>query len=115
MDPNDKVKILLKEYDTLRAEILQRIGHRFAFLGLTGALGIYAFFAAKELTIYQTAVLTISALALFGVWFQLGNLIARCSKRIAEIEKAVNSIVGEDLLKWEHEKRGSKVFHKVHR
>jgi hypothetical protein len=115
MNEKDKVQILLKEYDSLRAEILQRIGHRFAFLGLFGAVGAYAFFAAKNLSAHQTAVLTISAIALFGVWWRLGNLIARCSKRLAEIEKAINSLAGEPLLRWEHERLGSKIFHKAHK
>jgi len=115
MDEKDKVQILLKEYDSLRTEILQRIGHRFAFLSFIGALGAYAFFASRDLSVYQTVVLIISVLALFGVWWQLGNLIARCSKRIAAIEKAINSFAGEPLLRWEHEKLGSKAFHMIHK
>ena len=115
MDEKDKVQILLKEYDSLRAEILQRIGHRFSFLGLTGAVGGYAFFVAKNLSTYQTVVLMIGTIALLGVWWQLGNLIARCSHRIAEIEKTVNSFAGEPLLTWEHQKLGSGTFHVMHK
>lgn len=115
MDEKDKVQVLLKEYDALRAEIMQRISHRFAFLGLFGGVGAYAFFAAKDMSTYQTVVLMISALALFGVWWQLGNLIARCSNRIAEIEETINSLAGEPLLRWEHERLGSKAFHKAHK
>lgn len=115
MDEKDKVQVLLKEYDSLRAEILQRINHRFAFLSLFGAMGTYAFFAATDLSAYQKVVLMISALALFGVWWQLGNLIARCSRRIAEIEEAINLVAGDPLLRWEHERLGSKAFHKVHK
>ncbi len=111
----DKVQILLKEYETLRAEILQRIGHRFAFLGLTGAVGAYAFFTVDKLTNVQAVVLAMGAIAAFLNQFQQGNLIARCSKRIAEIEEAVNSLAGEKLLVWEHEKRGSKAFHEIYR
>ena len=114
MDEKDKIQILLKEYDSLRVEILQRISHRFVFLSLFGAVGAYAFFGAKNLGVYQTAVLMLSALALFAIWWQLGNLIAGCSKRIAEIEKAINSVAGEPLLTWEHERLGSKAFHKAH-
>ena len=114
MDEKDKVQILLKEYDALRAEILQRISHRFSFLGLTGAVGGYAFFVAKDLSTYQTVVLMMGTLALFGVWWQLGNLIARCSHRISEIEKTVNSIAGEPLLTWEHQKLGTRTFHRMH-
>jgi hypothetical protein len=116
MDEMDKVQILLKEYDALRAEILQRSGHRFTFLSLFGALGAYAFFVANDLSSYQKIVLTISALALFGMWWQFGKLIVECSNRIAEIEKAVNSVAGEPLLRWEHERSGSKAFlHRTHK
>ncbi|MCI0561019.1 MAG: hypothetical protein MN733_21240 [Nitrososphaera sp.] len=59
MNPSENVQILLKEYDTLPAEILHRIGHRFAFLSLIGAAGTYAFFTKP--TAYQTVVLIISA------------------------------------------------------
>ena len=115
MDEKDKVQILLKEYDTLRAEILQRIGHRFGCLGLMGAVGVYAFFMPKDLGVYQIIVLTISILVLLVVRWQLGNLIARCANRNAEIEEIVNKIAGETLLRWEHERLGSKFFHKMHR
>ena len=114
MEEKDKIHILLKEYDTLRAEILQRIGHRFAFLGLSGAVGAYVFFTAQSLSSYQTVVLIITIFILFGVWWQLGNLIARCSNRIAEIEGLINSIAEETLLRWEHERLGSKSFHQIH-
>lgn len=115
MNENDIIPILLKEYDTLRAEILQRIGHRFAFLGLFGAVGTYAFFSAKKLASHQIVTLTVCAIFLFCVWYQLGNLIARCSKRIGEIEQTINSYTGKELLKWEHMKRGSKIFHVLHK
>jgi len=115
MTDQEKIQILIKEYDTLRAEILQRTGQRFAFLTLFGAVGAYSFFVATSLNSYQILVLIISAFVLLGVWFQLGNLIARCSRRIAEIEEEINAMAGQKLLKWEHEKRGSKFFHKLHK
>ena len=45
----EKINILLKEYDTLRTEILQRISNRFAFLGLFGAIGAFGLFKASEI------------------------------------------------------------------
>ncbi|MDQ3563210.1 MAG: hypothetical protein M3436_03395 [Pseudomonadota bacterium] len=114
MEANDKVQILLKEYDTLRAEILQRIAHRFASLGLIGAMGAYAFFIEEQLIKDQIIVLTISVIVVGVNRFQQGNLIRRCSNRIAEIEVAVNSLAEGKLLVWEHEKRGSKIFHKLY-
>lgn len=115
MNDKDSIQILFKEYDTLRAEILQRIGHRFAFLGLFGAVGGYAFFSFKRLALYQIVTLAVCATILFLVACQLGNLIARCSKRVGEIEQSINSYAGEKLLKWEHMKRGSKIFHILHK
>ena len=46
---------------------------------------------------------------------QQGNLIKQCSKRIAEIEQEINEIAEEKILVWEHEKRGSKIFHKIYK
>ena len=109
------IQIMLKEYDTLRTEILKRIGHRFAFMGLSGFIGLYAFFSSKDLTFYQIIILMASAFILACIWLQIGNLIARCSKRIAEIENEINQMCGSTLLRWEHEKRGSKIFHMIHK
>ena len=66
MNEKDKIEILLKEYETLRSEILQRTGHRFAFLGLMGALGGYSFFIGKDLSAYQIYVLFVCAFILFS-------------------------------------------------
>lgn len=109
------IQILLKEYDALRAEILKRIGHRFIFLNMFGVVGGYALLNYNNFNYVQLIVLAASIIALFSVWWQLGNIIARCSNRIAEIEVAINTRVGESLLKWENEKLGSKTFHKVHK
>ncbi|MGH8659268.1 MAG: FkbM family methyltransferase [Gammaproteobacteria bacterium] len=59
-------------------------------------------------------LLTISGIVVSVNRFQQGNIIRRCSDRIAEIEKAVNYLAKGKLLVWEHEKRGSKVFHKIY-
>jgi hypothetical protein len=111
MEDKEKIDILLKEYDTLRAEILQRLSNRFAFLGLFGAVGAYGFFVSGNISISQKIVLFLTALFLLSVWMQLGIVVARCAKRVAEIEGYVNQIAGEKLLKWESEKLGSKAFH----
>lgn len=113
MEDKDKSTILLKEYDTLRAEVLKRLDHRFAFVSLFGAVGAYAFFVAKDLSQYQIVVLLSSGAGLMGVWWQLGNLIARCANRVAEIEKEINVMAGEHLLRWESERLGSKVFRQM--
>ena len=115
MEKSEKIHIFLKEYDTLRAEILRRIGFRYAFLGISlGILG-YFFFDIETLKVYQIAILVFIFVFLLGVYMQQGNLIKQCSKRIAEIEQEINEIAEEKILVWEHEKRGSKIFHKIYK
>lgn len=115
MDEKDKIIILLKEYDTLRAEILQRISNRFAFLGLVISVGAFGLFKAGDISTFKILVLFFTALFLIAVWWQLGVVIKRCSKQIAEIEVIINQIAGEKLLRWEHEHLGSKNFHLFHK
>jgi hypothetical protein len=99
--PDDSISILLKEYDTLKSEILQRCGHRFALLGMMGAVLGYGVFKSRELTYHQFGALAVAALFLTFVWIRFGQLIVKCSNRIAEIETMVNKRMGEDLLVWE--------------
>ena len=115
MNESEKIQILLKEYDTLRAEIIQRLGHRITFLGLFGAMGVYAFFRDNGLTLYQYSVIAVAIVFTYIVWHHLGNVIGRCSRRIAEIEQQINGMAGTVLLRWEHDQLGSKMFHRVHR
>ena len=115
MTDKDKIEILFKEYDTLREEIISRLSQRINFLGLFGAIGVYAFFQDKTLNGKQYIIIVLAAILLYCVWHHLGNVVARCSKRIAEIECVINKMAGTTLLVWEHEKRGSKLFHKVYK
>ena len=79
MDAKDQVEILMKEYDTLRAEILQRASHRFTLLSLAGAICAYAFFFAGNLGRVQEIALLVGGTLLLGIWLELGNVMARCS------------------------------------
>ena len=96
----EKIQILQKEYDTLRAEILNRIGHRFTFLSFAGAIGGYAIFSENKLTDDQSSVLWICADILLCLWAWIGLLMKRCSDRVAAIEREINALAGETLLKW---------------
>ena len=111
---NVKIEILMKEYETLRSEILHRINCRFAFLGLTGAVVAYALFKVEHYTIVNVLVLTAPIFILGATFFHLGRLIHQCSSRISEIEQKVNLLIGEELLVWET-RRQNRVFHRVHR
>ena len=114
MTDDKKIEILLKEYETLRTEILQRSGRRTAFVSLVGALGASAFFVENDFAAHQIIVLSVAAVFLLGVWWQLGNVMARCGTRVSEIEERVNAMAEDELLQWEHKERGSKLFRKFH-
>ena len=108
-----KINILIKEYETLRTEILQRINQRFAFIGLSGAAAGYAFLKAGGQTYVIILILVMSISILAGLWFYYGRVIHRCSSRLSEIEQQINSLVGDKLLVWETRRRSS-FFHRVH-
>ncbi|MCK4625915.1 MAG: hypothetical protein KAV00_11435 [Phycisphaerae bacterium] len=97
---NPRIDILLKEYDSLRAEMISRCNNRFAMLGIIG--GIIAFISAYPCL--TTWVLGgIAVLFLLCVWAYLGHLIYNCGIRVAAIERQINEIAGEKLLAWESE------------
>jgi hypothetical protein len=104
--PEDKIRIeiLLKEYDTLRAEALARINNRFTLIAVAAAAG--ALFSTKEATsVTATAQIAwLVALMVVGVivWWWTGLLILRCSVRIAKIEAKIAMLAKDrSLLRWE--------------
>lgn len=106
LDAKAKIDILLKEYDTLRTEILQRINSRFAIVGLLGAL--LAFVLSKfewqpeNLLLDLRWPITVCGLALLlGTWWRFGIIIRGLAARVRSIETRVNKLAGEELLSWE--------------
>mgnify|MGYP001590629171 CR=1 FL=1 len=101
-----KIEILLKEYGTLRTEILQRINARFAVVGLLGALFAFALSEVKGqpgmFSIYvRWLSLALGAGVLVTLWWYLGIIIQRLASHISSIEQRVNQFAGEELLTWE--------------
>jgi len=115
MTDSEKIQILLKEYETLRAEMIQRFNHRFGFLTIIGGLGTFLLFKASELSIIQTLALVITVIFVILVWLWIGALIAACSRQVAELEKQINELAGEELLRWETIQIKRRPLHKVHR
>jgi hypothetical protein len=101
LGPKERISTLLKEYDTLRAEILSRINHRWQMLGLIGV--IVSFISARDGSTLSLDLVPAYAmiLLLFGLWLRSDFHLDVLSVRIAEIEKKVNEIAGETLLEWE--------------
>ena len=118
LDPKDSIDILMREYETLRTEILHRIRNRFAIVGYVGVVMMFIFTKSKEIPwpdlfgplykyndskdlIWPLAVLACTSLFLLFYWLQEGRLMLRCSSRITEIEKTANELSGRELLVWE--------------
>lgn len=101
-----KIEILLKEYDTLRTEILQRINARFAVVGLLGALFAFALseveWQSEKFSIdVWWLILALGVGVLLALWWRLGILIQRMATHLISIEQRVNQFAGEELLTWE--------------
>ena len=104
----EKIQVLLKEYDTLRAEMLQRFTQRFQFIMIIGVICGYAFFKEDS---HQALIAKIALILVIIVWYWIGYLVATYSWRIAKIEKHVNKLAGEKLLQWETFQNKNGIFH----
>lgn len=102
MDNDKKIEILLKEYDTLRAEIIARATGGYAFWGFAAAAVAWAF--SKEApTGWKIVVSCVGLILAFAVMTAVNwSNIARAATRVGEIERRVNELADEELLQWEH-------------
>ena len=94
---NDKIGILMKEYDTLRAEIIARTSGGFQLIAI-GA-GVFALSIQRQGSIAFWVFLGCATAGLLGfthVLFRDGRM---CAERIREIEAQVNKLANDDLLK----------------
>lgn len=100
LGPKDKIVILCKEYDTLRAEIIARTNNCYQLWG-AGAAAIA--WLATRLRIWSFwALVTAFGLIFLGVFWALYRDINALSKRISVIEGKINHFFGRDeLLEWE--------------
>ena len=110
IEDKDKINILLKEYDTLREETLSRMNNRFVMLGMTAAfLGFVLFSDNVRLDSHmlgltlRTIVLVCGIMVVLAIWLFFGYLVGTLARRVAAIERHVNQIAGERLLRWESE------------
>jgi hypothetical protein len=94
-----KITILFKEYDTLRQEILGRIGSRFTLISIGGGLGVLLGLQRREP--WHDYVLMAWAVAALVLWWWTGLLISRCAARVMKIEQRINDLAKDQLLGWE--------------
>lgn len=107
----DSVEILLKEYDTLRQEILTALGSRTSILSF-GQASVAAIVTVSVASVAATGTSLISgfllllaapAMVLFTLIIWLGEYqrMQRAGKFLCEIEQRVNEMTQQPLLTWE--------------
>jgi len=105
----EKIMILFKEYDTLRAEAISRSGGGYQVIAIFAGLiaAILAWGATHPpVATFWAAVGTLILAAIFSAFLVLRDIYA-IARRVAEIERAINHLAGDqELLIWES-KRGS--------
>jgi hypothetical protein len=97
------LELLLKEYDTLREEVLARVQSRFQLLSFLVAA---AAFVVGQSSLTQISVglwwLLVGVVALVGiVWFYFRVMIENCAKRLRQIEGALNGSAPTQVMQWE--------------
>jgi hypothetical protein len=98
LSPKDKIDILLKEYDTLRSEIINRIWSRFIVTGL-----LFAVVPLVSDKAGAPPLLSLMSLGvvLTGMWWLVSRGIQSCGRRLCELEQQINTLAGDKLLQWE--------------
>lgn len=98
----DVADVLLKEYETLRAEILQRVSSRDQLFTLL--LAAVSIIVATDKRHTVLAVCIVGGVGLL-YWLRIGYLINLLGSHVASIEDRVNELMSapsdEKLLTWE--------------
>ena len=100
----EKIQILMAEYNTLRAEVIQKSNSTFQIFGvaitavvaISGIVATYAIIAGFSIFIILIVVLLATYRSIEFSMLTFGN-------RLREIEREVNQLAGAKLLKWETE------------
>ena len=97
--PMDHIQILLKEYDTLRSEIVSRSAHWYQ---LAAVAAIVAGWLVSR-PIDRTLLISLAFLAVAAVIFagSLARDIYICAARVRQLEAEINGLAKAELLKWE--------------
>jgi hypothetical protein len=101
----EKVQILLQEYNTLRQEIIQRTNQGFQIYGV-GAVFFVLLMGRSSYDQKFWIMLCIALIALLIASKISISGIGKAAKRLWELENAINGLAGEDLLVWEGQRGG---------
>lgn len=103
MESKDKIAIVLEEYKTLRAEVLQRTLMLSQIYAVAGTVGAGIIGAMVQYTAIASGTVMLGALGglvTFATWL-IDHEIRAVATRLQEIEAQVNALAGSRLLAWE--------------
>ena len=95
----EKISILEREYDTLRAEVISRTSNCYQLVAAGGAGAAFLMNLPANLALWTSAA--ILAIAFLGLFWALYRDINGLAHRISQIEQRINFLAGDDLLEWE--------------
>ncbi|MER5528386.1 hypothetical protein ABT075_28005 [Streptomyces sp. NPDC002677] len=99
------IDLLMREYESLRAEIAQRVASRMEILGFSGVIA--ALLSTGGLSLHKPNLYLAGATVLLGLlWLRDCNQgIQRIGRHLREVESRVNSLstrnYGSSALSWE--------------
>src|SRR5438128_1802475 len=100
----ERVEVLFKEYDTLRAEIIGRTVGGFQLIAIIALLvsGLIAWVGAHPITwVFWIWLFTLVAASVFFYYIAYRETNA-AARRIGSIETQINELLGDEkLLQWE--------------
>ena len=102
MEQKDKIAVMMEEYKTIRAELLQRntvLNSVFTVCGTVGAgaIGLGIQYGPSSAADVITVVVLVLALAGF-TWFEIDKEARRAGRHLAELEKEVNRRADNETL-----------------
>jgi hypothetical protein len=108
LERKEQIQILMEEYKTLRAEIIQRLASMYQIAGIAGTASV----TISGIMAFQHSVLLGLILFVFFflvIWFTQRIIdfdMRMNASRLRELETIVNNLAGTRLLIWETEHGG---------
>ena len=102
----DKIDILFREYDTLRAEIMARSGHNIQMYGICAI--VIGWLITQPFNLKLLGGFLFVAIAFFLIFKAMRRDINKAAAKLQELEQRINSLAGEELLTWEQKSGGAK-------
>jgi hypothetical protein len=105
----ERVKVLLHEYATLRNEILTRTTHLYQLIAVGTVL--FVWIMGQPLTARSWVVLGVGVFLIAFFYRLISRDIEKAARRLRELEEDINHRAGETLLVWERKWGGAVVGH----